>query len=344
MLAGLMRTVRNRGILGTAKFAANLMTWHLLRFCRRRFVTASIHDYRMVLDLRDPGLSRQLFVVRDRERVLGQILTGLLRKGMSVIDVGGNLGYYPLMESSLVGEEGKVYVLEPFPPNFELLNRNVRLNARENTIKTYMLAALDAVGQKPFHVAVASNLGTMFPRTSDTGIALGLTGRCIEVETVDLSTFLQHLGKIDLIRMDTEGAEVGILRGLIPAVASGLFDGCIAVETHASRYDDGDNDIRPVLEELFALGYRPGVVTSEDEAVSCLRDRGYEPRSVVRESNTMFRGIYPAVGNEDVLTLVKQIGAIRDLVLVRCEQKDEAPFPGKGHTGESPPLRGMGET
>ena len=46
-----------------------------------------------------------------------------IRKGDAVIDVGGNLGFYTLILSELVGVNGKVFTFEPSPENFKKLNR-----------------------------------------------------------------------------------------------------------------------------------------------------------------------------------------------------------------------------
>lgn len=302
--------------MGAGRLARNLLLWHGLRALRRRFGVVPIHDFRMILDLSDQGLSRQLFIWRDRERVLGHILRKIVKPGMRILDVGGNIGYYPLMECRLVGKEGTVYVLEPFPPNFELLNRNLELNGCQDRVSTHMVAASDKPGRERFYTSFASNLGTMFPDTSDTGIARDLTGEHIDVATVDLSSFIHPLEKIDLIRMDTEGAEVPILRGLLPAIRAGHFDGRLVIEIHASRYSE-TNDMAAVLGELFCVGYYPEAATSEDESFSAIRDRGYRPQEIIRESNKVWRGIYSGLKEQDLIDAIGQIGAIRDLVLAK---------------------------
>lgn len=308
----------------------------MLKLVRKRFATVRVHEFKMTLNLQDHGLSRQVFIYRDRERVLGYILRSLLTEGMNVVDVGGNIGYYPLMESVLVGETGTVYVLEPLPSNFELLNRNVRLNKLQSRIHTHMLAAFDAIGQQRFYVSRASNLGTMFPSTPDTYTTLDLTGEHIVVRTVDLSTFLQPLEKIHLIRMDPEGAEVGIIRGLLPSIRSGLFDGRVITEIHPRRYDEGCNNFRSVLREMFALGYYPELVTSDSESAPCFRDRGYSPEECLRESNTLTRGIYRNFREEDVLDLVTTVGAMRDLILAKRKKVKNGKVPEKSPAGENP--------
>lgn len=314
MIARGVRTVKNRGPKGAVLMLWRTVLWRALRLCRQTRATIGVHGFRMIVNLNDPCLSRELFVCRDRERTLGWILRRVLEPGMNVLDVGGNLGYYPLLESGLVGKKGRVYALEPFPPNFELLVSNIALNGREDRITAYEVAASDRVGKARFHVSRASNLGTMFATGKSTG--LQLTGQVIEVSTTDLTRIIDEMDRIDLIRMDTEGVEVPILRGLMAAIRSGSFTGRIVTEIHADSYG-ADNDIVPVLEELSTLGYRSEFVSSDDEPSQTFRLQGYEPERTVRESNTRVRGIYRDISRDDLCQLVCEEGAVRDLVLAK---------------------------
>lgn len=53
---------------------------------------------------------------------------------MTVLDTGGNIGYFTLLASKLVGKHGKVYVFEPDPTNFKYLRKNIEINKIENII------------------------------------------------------------------------------------------------------------------------------------------------------------------------------------------------------------------
>lgn len=75
----------------------------LYRFSGQRYVTRRIHGYRMILDLQDPGLSRGLMLFRTRELDHKVMLERFVRPGMQIFDIGGNIGYYPLMELSSTG-------------------------------------------------------------------------------------------------------------------------------------------------------------------------------------------------------------------------------------------------
>src|ERR687892_1544345 len=56
------------------------------------------------------------------------------KQGDIVIDIGANIGRYTIISSKRVGTQGKVVAIEAHPGNFEMLNRNIKLNQLTNVI------------------------------------------------------------------------------------------------------------------------------------------------------------------------------------------------------------------
>ncbi|MEM4311455.1 MAG: FkbM family methyltransferase [Nitrososphaerales archaeon] len=56
------------------------------------------------------------------------------KKGEIVIDVGAHIGKYSLPIANLVGKEGLVISIEPYPINYEALIRGIKLNHLKNII------------------------------------------------------------------------------------------------------------------------------------------------------------------------------------------------------------------
>jgi FkbM family methyltransferase len=138
----------------------------------------------------------------------------LLRPGMTVVDLGAHGGYFSLIGARCVGATGKVYAFEPYHPSFEELLRNIGLNRYEN-IFALRKAVADRTG--------ASKL-ILSPKGSDRHslYSRGETDESImaEVETTSLDDFLRELNwpRIDLIKMDIEGAEPAALAGMRQAL------------------------------------------------------------------------------------------------------------------------------
>src|SRR5262245_46342376 len=56
---------------------------------------------------------------------LSALLRDTLRPGMTFVDAGANIGYLSVLASKLVGEEGRVFAVEPFPLNARILEANL---------------------------------------------------------------------------------------------------------------------------------------------------------------------------------------------------------------------------
>ena len=53
-----------------------------------------------------------------------ELFKSIVKEGMTVVDIGANIGYYTLIAAKLVGEKGKVFSFEPGPDNYGLLLKN----------------------------------------------------------------------------------------------------------------------------------------------------------------------------------------------------------------------------
>jgi len=131
-----------------------------------------------------------------------------LKPGMTVVDVGANVGYYTLLAARLVGGEGRVYAFEPEPENFALLEKNVQANGFRNVV-CLQQAVSDRCGRVPFYLSWGSEAHSLSAEVSS-------TSRSIEVASTSLDDFFRKEGwpSIDLIKMDIEGAETLALEGM----------------------------------------------------------------------------------------------------------------------------------
>lgn len=174
------------------------------------YVIREINGLRMFLDLKnDLGISRDLFVYGKREITSTDYLinSNILKEGDAVLDIGANIGYYALIESRLVGEHGIVYALEPVRKNLETLRKNLRLNNVKN-IKTYKLAAGDKNGFSFINISKKGNWSSIVHKEDKL-----FEGR-EKVKTVTVDEFLKGKSSPKLVRMDVEGYEYAIIKGM----------------------------------------------------------------------------------------------------------------------------------
>lgn len=132
-----------------------------------------------------------------------QTLQRKLREGSVFWDVGGHIGFTSLIASRLVGSAGRVDTFEPFPPNQERLARSIQLNGCTNvTVHHQALAA--TVGQQVFHLNASSLMGSLVE---------GSGADTIDVACTTLDAVADQIPPPDLIKIDTEGAELEVLDG-----------------------------------------------------------------------------------------------------------------------------------
>jgi len=166
---------------------------------------------KMYLDLADEGISRELMLDGIREELNIADVRRELKKGDVAVDIGANIGYYALFEAQLVGSEGKVYAIEPVPANVELLRKNIEANGYSN-MEVYQFAIGDNHGFQPLYLSKHRNRPT-FKDVTGTTKQRWLKGQ-IDVEVVTLDDFLADKLYPDAIRMDVEGYEYQIIRGM----------------------------------------------------------------------------------------------------------------------------------
>jgi FkbM family methyltransferase len=248
----LRRAARRGGNLGS-------LAWN--RHVRgRRMLEKRIYDYRLVLSADDPGLSRELILRGERELEQKALLERELQPGMRAFDLGANIGYYTVMMARRVGPAGRVYAVEPCPKNFELLAGNVGRNGIADRTELQPIAIADTDGERDLLVSHKWNWHSFLPPEIDPTVAWKGKYRrtmlgSICVRTRALAAYLAERPPVDFLRMDLEGYEVEILRGVLALPAALSRNLRILFETHPEFYDARRNDLRPVLEALCASGY-----------------------------------------------------------------------------------------
>ena len=100
-----------------------------------------VNKSKMMLSPKKGDINTDLYRYRKREPICTEYLinSGIIKKNDIVIDIGANIGYYALIESQLVGKNGKIYAIEPIKSTYKTLQTNVKFNHLEN-IATYQLA------------------------------------------------------------------------------------------------------------------------------------------------------------------------------------------------------------
>ncbi len=206
-------------------------------------------------DLRDP-LMREVCFTGGYEPQETLLVRTLLRPGMTFVDVGANWGYFTLVGAHLVGSRGRVVSVEADPRAC----RVIRANIAENGLTSVVLVEA-AASDRPGTIALQA-YGESDDDSGHFGVAASTSviegGARFDVSARPLDTVLDQAGvdRVDLLKMDIEGAEAKALPGLGRRLREGRISRLI-LELHPAHLRDQGCSSAAVVADLRAYGYRP---------------------------------------------------------------------------------------
>lgn len=156
------------------------------------------------------------------------------------MDIGANIGYFTLLMASKVGPQGRVFAFEPVPSVYDVLCENLELNYLHH-VQAERLAVADGEGQSQMQLEDDAPMSF----TS----RLAETGR-LAVQTVSVDSYVETNGldRLDFVKIDVEGAEDAVIRGMNRTL--GNLRPALLVEIHAN--DGGESE---TLKRLKENGY-----------------------------------------------------------------------------------------
>jgi FkbM family methyltransferase len=202
---------------------------------------------------RAPALHRFLYARYKQwsDRAERALLRTLVHPGNTVLDVGANIGIYTEFLAALVGPSGRVIAFEPEPRNVQRL-RSATRDLRQVTVVHAGVGPRS--GTLRLFVADDLNVDHRTYETDDP------SRRVIEVRAIALDEYLSEQGsRVDVIKMDIQGAEIGALQGARQLLAR--------------------PDAPALLLEYWPHGLRAAGVAPES-LLSLLAEAGYRVRTV----------------------------------------------------------------
>jgi len=227
------------GVIGLLRLLAGKRKmfdiWNKLPF-RKLQIIISLPDYNKLLTTWEQYYPQGRLMVNEiyHKKVYDHFFTP--EKGFITLDVGANIGVYTLMAAKKVGSEGKVIAVEPESENYNLLMRNVRVNKCKNTVLIKM-ALSSFEGKSQLYLSAFSGKHSL--------IAKG--NKQVEVPVTTTTKLLNKLDvtKVDLMKIDTEGAELEVLKGSWEFLrAKKIFRIAIAAYHNPAELDDIRNYLR----------------------------------------------------------------------------------------------------
>jgi len=196
-------------------------------------------------------VQRQIYFAGLFEPIEAYLFLKMIGPGMTVFDVGANCGQYTLLGARAVGASGAMHSFEPIPETFRILEQHVRLNGLGNV--TLNQAALWneatelSLGGAPGLQAQSGRWSAGFAATDPSAV---------KVRAIRFDDYVHEHGvsRIDLIKIDIEGAEPFMLQGARESLER--FRPVFLMEVNGKAMDRLGWTPQRLWGELKPLGYR----------------------------------------------------------------------------------------
>lgn len=203
----------------------------------------------LFLNRKDPVVSGAIALSAYEPNML-KIFRSLLREGMTVLDIGANIGLYTLIAAKRVGPTGSVIAFEPVESHAALIGKTLLNNSLQNVF-IRMTAASDTEGSGTLHLS-SENLGkhSLVEQTSRE-FTDAIT---VPTERVDKVCDELTLSHIDIVKIDVEGFEGHVLRGM-KKILERTDAPTILIEFSPAALRRAGTDPEGMLTELIEYGY-----------------------------------------------------------------------------------------
>ena len=162
----------------------------------------------------------------DEEHV-SKLFCSLINENDIVMDIGASIGYYTILAAK---RARKVYAFEPLPFAYKRLIENININ-HYNNVEAIQLGISDKSSIKTLHVPKVGITGSTYSKMVTSNRVIDVDIKTIPLDSLEVQP--------NLIKIDVEGAEVDVLKGMTNILNKGTT---IICEVH-----------KPLIE---ALGYK----------------------------------------------------------------------------------------
>lgn len=171
-----------------------------------------------------------------------------LQRGEVAIDVGAHIGYFATVFADAVGPEGAVFAFEPDPDNYQILDRNRSINGF-NQIKCKELAVSDQAAELKLHKSTTNLWGSSLVKKP-------MHRSEVSVPSAPLDQLMdQEKRPIGLIKIDVEGAELSVLKGMMGLLRRQSVPPAVIMEFSSSQIEAADPGLHFILDFIYQFGF-----------------------------------------------------------------------------------------
>ncbi len=187
---------------------------------------------------------------QDEGKFSDHLFNNYILEGMVIFDIGSHTGQYTIPFAKKVGPKGHVYAFEPENDGFNAIKNNLIINNLIN-VNVFNLAISDHNKKINFYKRPDKDTHSIFEETSSPSEISEQVVEVVRSQTIDALFEKKIVNRIpDLIKIDTEGAEIKILRGAKKTLQSVKL---LLIEIH--------------VDDLVRQGYKNPYSTLEEELI-----------------------------------------------------------------------------
>jgi FkbM family methyltransferase len=258
---------------------ANSNKRQMIYLGNNRALTTTIFGHSIFLDTRDISLTPHILMKGFWEIWITRVFIELIKKDMNVIEIGANIGYYTTLAASKVGQNGKVFAFEADPNTFENLFHSIEVNGFLDRVTLVNTAVLEDDYQSINFYSLEKHHGSnsISKFSANSLERLHDSANVINIAATSLDSFFHNQElKIDLIKIDAEGSEPRILKGMKGLIKDNpdLKIVCEFVPSILISFGEEPDNF---LDEIISFGFKLnkidpylGIVpTSRQELLTC---------------------------------------------------------------------------
>lgn len=231
----------------------------------------TLFDADLLVETRDIT-GRYIYYFGVWEPNLTHWIRSRLEPGDGFIDVGANAGYYTLLASRLVGEQGTVVSIEASPAIFALLERNLRANHVGNVravnvavwSRTERLELFTRPEHPPGTTTVVGSWADQWSLDS---------GGTILAQPLSAILTADEVRRARIVKIDVEGAEWPVLQGMGSLLESSREDLEVVVEIAPQLLESSGSSADAVVDFFGRQGFHPYEIVNDYSAAAYIDGR-----------------------------------------------------------------------
>jgi FkbM family methyltransferase len=222
-------------------------------FKKIRTVIATIDGITYELDL-DELMDSVIYFEGSFEPDTTGVINKLCKEGMTVIDIGANIGCHTLRFAKLVGPRGKVIAFEPMSWAFSKLIRNIELNNFDNIVLEKTALSNENNENQEVNFPCSWPISGIVDFKRYLAHQAHIMKDVVDFITLDDYVSKKGMSKIDLIKLDVDGYEFKVIRGALETLK--LYNPIIIMELAVYTLKEMGDKVTDLVSLLSDLGYK----------------------------------------------------------------------------------------